>query len=80
MLELKREGYKPKRDIVLEFAGDEETTMKTSEIIAKQLSNADLVLNVDGGGGLLGKDGKPVFWSWDAKTMPSPGSRPRSSR
>ncbi len=65
LLELKRQGYKPKREIILEFSGDEETTMKTSAIIAKQLSNADLVLNVDGGGGLLDKDGKPVYLTWE---------------
>ncbi len=28
--ELRREGYRPRRDIVIEFSGDEETTMKTS--------------------------------------------------
>jgi acetylornithine deacetylase/succinyl-diaminopimelate desuccinylase-like protein len=64
-LELKRQGYKPRREIILEFSGDEETTMKTSAIIAKELSNADLVLNVDGGGGLLDKDGKPVYLTWE---------------
>jgi carboxypeptidase PM20D1 len=65
VIELKREGFKPKREIILEFSGDEETTMKTSGIIAHQLSNAELVLNVDGGGGLLDKDGKPVYLTWD---------------
>jgi acetylornithine deacetylase/succinyl-diaminopimelate desuccinylase-like protein len=63
--ELRREGYKPKRTIVIEFSGDEETTMKTSAIIAGKLSNADLVLNIDGGGGVLDeKTGKPVFFTW----------------
>jgi acetylornithine deacetylase/succinyl-diaminopimelate desuccinylase-like protein len=65
LLELKRQGYRPKREIILEFSGDEETTMRTSAIIAKQLSNAELVLNVDGGGGLLDKDGKPVYLTWE---------------
>jgi carboxypeptidase PM20D1 len=65
LLELKRQGYKPKRDIILEFSGDEETTMKTSAIIAKQLSNAELVLNIDGTGGLLDKDGKPEYLTWE---------------
>ncbi|MEP6546497.1 MAG: M20/M25/M40 family metallo-hydrolase, partial [Gammaproteobacteria bacterium] len=64
LVELKRQGFKPKRKIILEFSGDEETTMKTSAIIAKQLSNAELVLNIDGAGGLLGKDGKPVYLTW----------------
>ena len=64
LIELKREGFKPKREIILEFSGDEETTMKTSAIIAQQLSNAEMVLNVDDGGGLLDKDGKPVYFTW----------------
>ena len=64
--ELRREGYKPKRTIVIEFSGDEETTMKTSEIIANKLANADLVLNIDGGGGLLDETtGKPLFFTWN---------------
>ncbi len=64
LIELKRQGYKPRRDIVLEFSGDEETTMKTSALIAEKLSNAELVLNVDGVGGLLDKDGRPEYFTW----------------
>ena len=64
LIELKRQGYKPRRDIVLEYSGDEETTMKTSAIIAENLSNAELVLNIDGVGGLLDKDGKPEYFTW----------------
>ncbi|MBB2201961.1 M20/M25/M40 family metallo-hydrolase [Gluconacetobacter tumulisoli] len=63
--ELRREGYKPRRDIIIEFSGDEETTMKTSAIIAGKLSNADLVLNIDGGGGVLDEHtGKPDYFTW----------------
>ncbi len=65
LIELKREGYKPRRDIVIEFSGDEETVMKTSAIIADKLTNADLVLNIDGGGGQLDETtGKPAFFTW----------------
>ncbi len=65
LIELKREGYRPRRDIIIEFSGDEETTMKTSAIIADKLSNADLVLNIDGGGGVLDETtGKPLFFTW----------------
>lgn len=64
LIELKRQGYKPRRDIFLEFSGDEETTMKTSAIIAEKLSNAELVLNIDGVGGLLGQDGKAKYFTW----------------
>jgi acetylornithine deacetylase/succinyl-diaminopimelate desuccinylase-like protein len=65
LVELKREGYAPRRDIIIEFSGDEETTMKTSAIIAEKLTNADLVLNIDGGGGSLDeKTGKPEYFTW----------------
>ena len=65
LIELKREGYKPRRDIVIEFSGDEETTMKTSAIIAGKLANADLVLNIDGGGGVLDEaTGAPDYFTW----------------
>jgi acetylornithine deacetylase/succinyl-diaminopimelate desuccinylase-like protein len=65
LIELRREGYKPRRDIIIEFSGDEETTMKTSQIIAEQLPPAELVLNIDGGGGTLDeKTGKPIYFTW----------------
>ena len=63
--ELRREGYRPRRDIIIEFSGDEETTMKTSGIIADKLSNADLVLNIDGGGGTLSETtNQPEYFTW----------------
>jgi carboxypeptidase PM20D1 len=64
LIELRREGYKPRRGIVLAFSGDEETTMKTTEMLAKELSNSEMVLNVDGTGGQLDPEGKPQYLSW----------------
>lgn len=64
LIELKRQGYKPHRTIVLEFSGDEETTMKTSAVIAEKLSQAELVLNIDGVGGMLDKEGKVEYFNW----------------
>jgi acetylornithine deacetylase/succinyl-diaminopimelate desuccinylase-like protein len=65
LIELRREGYKPRREVVIEFSGDEETTMRTSAIIAEKLANADLVLNIDGGGGVFEeKTGAPEYFSW----------------
>jgi acetylornithine deacetylase/succinyl-diaminopimelate desuccinylase-like protein len=65
LIELRREGYKPRRDIVIEFSGDEETVMKTSAMIADRLADADLVLNIDGGGGKLDEaHGEPLFFTW----------------
>jgi acetylornithine deacetylase/succinyl-diaminopimelate desuccinylase-like protein len=88
LIELKREGYKPRRDIVLAFSGDEETTMKTTQLLAKELANAEMVLNVDGTGGQLDTGGKPQYFTWSGAektygdfqlTVTSPGghsSRP----
>lgn len=64
LIELRRSGFRPRRPIVLQFSGDEETVMKTSEIIAKRLRNADLVINIDGGGGTYDETGKPLYWTW----------------
>jgi carboxypeptidase PM20D1 len=88
LVELKREGYKPRRDIVLAFSGDEETAMKTTGKLAAALSNAEMVLNVDGTGGQLDPEGKPQYFTWSGAektyadfelTVTSPGghsSRP----
>lgn len=88
VIELKRQGYKPHRDIVLAFSGDEETTMSTTEKLAAELSNAEMVLNVDGTGGQLDPEGKPEYFTWSGAektyadfelTVTSPGghsSRP----
>jgi acetylornithine deacetylase/succinyl-diaminopimelate desuccinylase-like protein len=88
LVELKREGYKPQRDIVLAFSGDEETSMKTTQMLAKELSDAEMVLNVDGTGGQLDPEGKPQYFTWSGAektyadfelTVTSPGghsSRP----
>ena len=64
LIELKRQGFKPHRDIVLAFSGDEETTMKTTEALAAKLSDAEMVLNVDGTGGQLDPSGKPLYLTW----------------
>jgi acetylornithine deacetylase/succinyl-diaminopimelate desuccinylase-like protein len=66
LIELRRTGFKPRRTIVLEYSGDEETVMKTTGLIADKLKNAELVINIDGGGGKFDEaSGKPLYWSWD---------------
>ncbi|TPG54031.1 M20/M25/M40 family metallo-hydrolase [Sphingomonas glacialis] len=66
LTDLRRTGYKPRRTIVIEFSGDEETVMKTSAVIAERLKGADIVLNIDGGGGVLDEaSGKPKYWTWN---------------
>lgn len=88
LIELRHEGYKPRRGIVLALSGDEETTMKTTAMLAKELANAEMVLNVDGTGGQLDAAGKPQYFTWSGAektyadfelTVTSPGghsSRP----
>jgi acetylornithine deacetylase/succinyl-diaminopimelate desuccinylase-like protein len=67
LIELKRRGFTPARDIILVFSGDEETDMKTSAALAAKLKNAELVLNIDGGGGTLDEQsGKPLYFVWTA--------------
>jgi len=62
MAKLRKSGWKPGRDVILAFSGDEETTMRTTAVLAERLKHAELVLNADGGGGLLAEDGKPVAY------------------
>jgi acetylornithine deacetylase/succinyl-diaminopimelate desuccinylase-like protein len=59
---LRKEGFKPKRDVVLVFSGDEETQMKTTAALAERFADAELLLNADGGGGLLAEDNSPVAY------------------
>ncbi|AQR73824.1 M20/M25/M40 family metallo-hydrolase [Sphingomonas sp. LM7] len=62
MIQLKREGFKPGRDIVMLFSGDEETAMKTTAALANEFHDAELLLNIDGGGGDMDEAGKPVMF------------------
>ena len=65
-LRLKAEKYVPKRDLIIYFSGDEETSMATTVAVAnkhRQLIDAEYALNSDGGGGTLDDDtGKPLFF------------------
>ena len=88
LIELKRERYQPRRELVLALSGDEETAMKTTQLLAEELANAEMVLNVDGTGGQLSSEGKPRYFTWSGAektyadfelTVTSPGghsSRP----
>jgi acetylornithine deacetylase/succinyl-diaminopimelate desuccinylase-like protein len=66
-LRLKAEKYVPKRDLILYFSGDEETSQATSVQIAKnrrELIDAEYALNSDSGGGTLDDaTGKPTMFA-----------------
>ncbi|MFO1511088.1 MAG: M20/M25/M40 family metallo-hydrolase [Steroidobacteraceae bacterium] len=66
ILQLKAEGFRPGRDIILALSGDEETSMRTTRALAKEFPDAEFVLNGDGGGGKLDADGKPVVYDLQA--------------
>ena len=65
-LRLRAAGFKPTRDLVLWFSGDEETSGATTmELLAKHrdwLGDVELALNTDAGGGTLAHDGKPTAY------------------
>ncbi|HUQ52706.1 MAG TPA: M20/M25/M40 family metallo-hydrolase [Gammaproteobacteria bacterium] len=64
-VELRRQGFRPKRSIVIAYSGDEETTMKTSKLIADRLADAHVVLNIDSPSGVLSEQtGEPLYWQW----------------
>ena len=67
VLRLKSEGFVPKRDLILMFTGDEETTENTTADLVKNhrdLIGADFALNADAGNATLDEaTGKPLFFS-----------------
>src|SRR5687768_1093648 len=62
-LKLREAGWKPKRDLILFFTGDEETGGKGARLGAtewKALTDAEYALNSDGGGGAFLANGMPL--------------------
>src|SRR3954454_8206985 len=64
MIDLKAAGFKPNRDIVVLFTGDEETNGIGANKGASEwldlLGHPELGLNADGGGGSVNLDGSPA--------------------
>jgi acetylornithine deacetylase/succinyl-diaminopimelate desuccinylase-like protein len=91
-IRLKKEGFVPKRDLIIAFSGDEESGMTTTRMLAYErpdLAEAEFALNSDAGGGALDKQGGAVTYNIQAAektyatweiTVHNPGghsSRPR---
>ena len=63
LMKLRADGFKPDRDIVLLFTGDEETQGKGAELGAtewRKWTDAEFALNADAGGGGFTRDGTPL--------------------
>lgn len=63
ILKLKASGFKPKRDIVVFYSGDEETEGLGAQLGATKwhgLLDVEYGLNADGGGGGFAPDGRPL--------------------
>ena len=63
LMKLRAEGFKPDRDIVLLFTGDEETQGKGAELGAtewRKWTDAEYALNADAGGGAFTRSGQPL--------------------
>jgi acetylornithine deacetylase/succinyl-diaminopimelate desuccinylase-like protein len=67
MAQLKRDGFRPRRTVILLLSGDEETHSETTKVLATRYPNAELLLNGDAGGGYLNEEtGKPDFYALQA--------------
>ncbi len=93
LLWLKAEGFKPKRDIIVFFSGDEETEGAGARLAAtewRKLVDAEFALNADAGGGGYDKDGNSLgfgiqtsekmyqSYSFTARNPGGHSSRPRA--
>lgn len=61
-MRLKREGFVPRRDIILALTGDEETDEFTAEEVAKRYQDAEFALDADGWSGEYDASLKPVLF------------------
>ena len=69
LIKLKQSGFKPKRDIILFFTGDEETAQNGAlkgSTEWRALTDAEFGLNADGGGGAYNQAGRPISFGMDA--------------
>ncbi|WP_331039485.1 M20/M25/M40 family metallo-hydrolase [Allosphingosinicella sp.] len=64
-IQLKREGFKPNRDLIIAFSGDEETDMATTKAMVAKLAarKPAFALNSDSGGGRADASGKALAFA-----------------
>lgn len=64
-IQLKRQGFQPDRDLVLVFSGDEETDMRTTQVLAEKMvaRKPEFAVNSDSGGGRADASGKPLAFA-----------------
>ena len=63
LMKLRASGFKPNRDIVILYTGDEETQGKGAELGAtewRKWTDAEFALNADAGDGAFTRDGRPL--------------------
>lgn len=92
LVKLRQAGFKPDRDIILFFTGDEETKMNGAlwgSTKWRDQLDAEFALNADGGGASYHKDGRPIGYSlgaaekvyqtyyWTVRNRGGHSSRPR---
>jgi acetylornithine deacetylase/succinyl-diaminopimelate desuccinylase-like protein len=66
-LSLRAEGFRPTRDLIIWFSGDEETTGTSTQALLGEhralIGDAEFALNSDGGGGGLSATGAPTSYA-----------------
>lgn len=65
---LRRAGWRPNRDLLLAFSGDEETGMRSTRAVIAHpwVARATYALNSDAGGGSVTADGRPIAFGMQA--------------
>jgi acetylornithine deacetylase/succinyl-diaminopimelate desuccinylase-like protein len=69
LIKLKESGFRPNRDIILFFTGDEETAQNGAlkgSTEWRALTDSEFGLNADGGGGSYDRAGRPINFGMDS--------------
>lgn len=61
---MRHESLSPARTLLFAFVGDEETELKTTELIAAHpwVKGAEFAINTDAGNGIISEEGKPLIY------------------